>query len=122
MTFRWFVLGYLVLHSPAMQAQPGPNTAPTTFNHAIPFQLRSGFLILVEGRIGALTPLKFILDTGATHTVVDRRIADKLSLPRQQGKVLNFDRYAKVQWTNLPELQLGPLRAQDVHVMVDDLK
>jgi predicted aspartyl protease len=119
---RWFVLGYLVLHSPAIQAQPGPNTAPTTLNHAIPFQLRSGFLILVEGRIGALTPLKFILDTGATHTVVDRRIADKLSLPRQQGKVLNFDRYAKVQWTNLPELQLGPLHARDVQVMVSDLK
>jgi predicted aspartyl protease len=118
---RWFVIGCLLFDGPAMQAQPSPPPAPTTSNHAIPFQLGSGFLILVEGRIGPLTPLKFILDTGAMHTVVDGRIADKLSLPRQKGKVLNFDRYAKVQWTNLPELQLGPLQARDVHVMVSDL-
>jgi predicted aspartyl protease len=119
---RWFVLGCLALHSQAIQAQASPDTAPTTLNEAIPFQLGSGFLIVVEGSIGALTPLKFILDTGASHTVVDRKIADKLSLPRQKGKVLNFDRYAKVQWTNLAELQLGPLDARDVHVMVSDLK
>lgn len=119
---RWLVLGCLVLHSQAIQAQAGPNTAATTLSDAIPFQLGSGFLILMKGRIGPLTPLKFILDTGATHTVIDGRIADKLSLPRQKGKVLNFDRYAKVEWTNLPELQLGPLYARDVHVMVSDLK
>jgi predicted aspartyl protease len=119
---RWLVLACLVLHSQAIQAQASPNTATTTLNDAIPFQLGSGFLILMKGRIGPLTPLKFILDTGAMHTVVDGRIADKLSLPRQKGKVLNFDRYAKVEWTNLPELQLGPLYARDVHVMVSDLK
>lgn len=119
---RWFVIGCLLFYSHSIQAQPSPDTAPTTLNDAIPFQLASGFLILVEGRIGPLTPLKFILDTGATHTVVDRRIADKLSLPRQKGKVLNFDRYVKVEWTNLPELQLGPLHVRDVHAMVSDLK
>jgi predicted aspartyl protease len=113
----------LLFHSQAIQAQPRPETSPT-LNDAIPFQLRSGFLILVEGRIGPLTPLKFILDTGAKTTVVDIRTADKLSLPRQnqKEKVLNFDRLAKVQWTNLPELQLGPLHARDVHVMVGDLQ
>jgi predicted aspartyl protease len=119
---RWLVLGCIVLHSQAIQAQGSPNTAPTTANDSIPFQLGGGFLILVEGRIGPLTALKFILDTGATHTVVDEKIADKLLLPRQKGKVLNFDRYVKVEWTNLPELQIGPLHARDVHVMVSGLK
>jgi predicted aspartyl protease len=120
---RWFAIGCLLFHSQAIQAQPSPDTTPT-LSDAIPFQLRSGFLILVEGRIGPLTPLKFILDTGATSTIVDIRTADKLSLPRQnqEGKLLNFDRHATVQWTNLPELQLGPLHARDVHVMVSDLK
>ena len=47
--------------------------------NAIPFQLEGGFLIEVEGRIGQLEGLKFILDTGATHSVIDRRIADRLS-------------------------------------------
>jgi len=95
---------------------------PTPANDAIPFQLGNGFLIVIEGQIGPLTPLKFILDTGATHTMVDARIADKLSLPRHKGNVLNFDKLIKVDWTNLPELQLGPLGARNLPVMVGDLK
>jgi predicted aspartyl protease len=91
---------------------------------AIPFQLDGGFLILVDGRIGRLSPLKFVLDTGATHTVIDTKIAKRLLLPRQEGegKVVNFDREVEIAWTILPELQLGPLYARDIRVMVGDLR
>jgi predicted aspartyl protease len=88
----------------------------------MPFESGSGFLILVEGQIGPLTRLKFILDTGATHTVVDTKIAETLSLPRHKGRVLNFDKHIKVDWTNLPELHLGPLTARNFPAMVGDLK
>ena len=102
--------------------QQSINGAAARLSSEVPFQLSAGFLILVEGRVGPMTPLKFILDTGATHTVVDGKLADELSLPRRKGKVLNFDKDLKVDWTNLPELQVGPILARNAPVMVGDLK
>jgi predicted aspartyl protease len=98
-----------------------PHESP---REAIPFHLDGGFLILVDGRIGPLAPLRFVLDTGATHTVIDRAIAERLFLPRQEGKrtVLNFDKEVELEETNLPDLQVGPLDVRDVPAMVADLK
>ena len=92
-----------------------------TWLGSLPFQLSNDFLILVEGRIGSLYPLKFLLDTGTTHTMVDERIATRLSLKRQSGKVLNFDHFARIEWAKVPEIQLGPLTARDLPVMVGKL-
>jgi predicted aspartyl protease len=87
----------------------------------VPFELVSGFLVVVNGRIGDLDGLKFILDTGATRSVIDRKVADRLGLPRRAGAVLNFERRIPVGWTDIPELQVGPLRAEGVRLMVVDL-
>lgn len=91
-------------------------------SNAIPFESGSGFLILVEGQIGPLTQLKFILDTGTTNTMVDAKVADRLFLPRHKGKVLSFDKHIEVDWTSLPELRLGPLAVRNSPAMVGDLK
>jgi hypothetical protein len=56
---------------------------------AMPFELGSGFLIVVEGRIGTLTSLRFALDTGTTHGVMDAKITARLRLARKEGLVLN---------------------------------
>jgi hypothetical protein len=120
--FHCFAFGLLLIHANGAHSRQIRVAVSTPSNDAIPFQLANGFLIVIEGQIGPLTPLKFILDTGATHTMVDARIADKLSLPRHKGKVLNFDKGIKVDWTNLPELHLGPLAAHNFPVMVGDLK
>jgi predicted aspartyl protease len=121
-SFGWLVLGLASLFCQRIHAQQLLSVAQTDTNNTIPFQLKNNFLILVEGRIGDVGPLKFILDTGFTHTIVDARAAGNLPLVRQKGKVLNFDKYVPVDWTELPEIQLGPLRAQHVPVMVGDLK
>jgi hypothetical protein len=92
-----------------------------TWLGSLPFQLSNDFLIVVEGRIGSLSTLKFLLDTGTTHTMVDERIATRLSLKRQSGKVLNFDRFARIEWAKVPEIELGPLTARDLPVMVGKL-
>ena len=89
-----------------------------TRNFTIPFHLVRGFLIQVEGSIGSLTGLKFVLDTGTTRSMLDARLADKLSLPRQDGTVLNFDRPMKIAWTTVPDLQIGPLQAHNLRIMV----
>ena len=46
----------------------------------IPFRLTHGFLIVVQGSIGPLKDLSFVVDTGARHTVVDSSVARTLHL------------------------------------------
>jgi predicted aspartyl protease len=88
---------------------------------SIPFQLRRGFLIVVDGTVGSSAGLKFILDTGTTHSVLDTKVADKLSLPRQSATVLNFDRQVPIGWSNVSELQIGSLRVRNLSMVVASL-
>ena len=117
---RCAIVGVLLISvhgSVADEPLPGPSQA----HDQLPFQLSNGFLILVEGRIGSLFPLKFLLDTGTTHTMVDQRIATRLSLKRQSGEVLNFNHLVKIEWASVSEIQFGPLTARDLPVMVGRL-
>ena len=43
----------------------------------LPFKISHGFLIVVEGQVG-FQQAQMILDTGTSHTIVDRRVAQKL--------------------------------------------
>jgi len=90
-----------------------PSVSPT-----MPFELVSGFLVVVNGEIGNLHGLKFILDTGASHSLIDRKVADTLRLRRRSGKVISFGRRISVEWSDIPELRVGPLRAEAVRIMV----
>lgn len=107
------VLGLLSV--PPLNAQdPGKSPVSST----IPFQLRSGFLVVVNGQIGELEGLKFIVDTGASFTFIDRKVADRLKLPRRAGKTTNFDREVPVEWAVIPDLRVGPVRSGALRVMV----
>src|SRR5579863_4640364 len=110
------VLG-LVSTFPVNAQDPGKSPAQAT----IPFQLVSGFLVVVDGQIGDLEGLKFIVDTGASYTFIDRKVADRLKLPRRPGKTTNFDREVPVDWAVIPGLQIGPLRNRALRVMVAKL-
>src|SRR5262245_48568793 len=88
---------------------------------SIPFQLRGGFLIVVDVKVGPLSGLKFILDTGTTHSVLDARTADKLSLSRQDATVLNFNRQLKIGWSIVPEFEIGSLHIHNLRMMVASL-
>jgi hypothetical protein len=103
------------------QRDSAPRTIAPASEQAIPFELRSGFLVVVEGRIGSLTPVRFVLDTGTTHSMMDTKIAARLGLPRKEGLVVNLDRKTQVSWTNVPELQVGPLKIQGARMMVSEL-
>jgi len=90
-------------------------------SHTVPFELKSDFLVVVNGQIGDLHGLKFILDTGATYTVIDRRVADKLQVHREPGKVMNFDREVPVEWAQIPPLRIGPVEVKASRVLVGRL-
>jgi predicted aspartyl protease len=89
-----------------------------TVSPAIPFELVSNFLVVVKGQIGDLDGLKFIVDTGTTHSVIDRKVADRLRLQRHTEKVMNFDRDIPIEWSEIPDLRVGSLRSDAIRVMV----
>jgi aspartyl protease len=47
----------------------------------IRFRLRDGYLILVQARINGAGPFDFLLDMGATRTVIDPELARQLQVP-----------------------------------------
>ena len=125
----WLLASSLVLLAPTSYGQvtaslaasvAGPATSPATLKVKT-FDLREGFLIVVDGRIGPLEHLKFILDSGASHTVVSRKIADQLAVSREAGSVINFQSKLPVEWARFPEVQVGPIVATDARMMVADL-
>jgi len=95
-------------------AQLGPGTE-------LPFRISGGYLILVEGAIGTRTHLKFLLDTGASMSVVDSKIVDGLKLHREPTQSFNFDR--KLAWDQaaIPEVRFGPITAINTVMLVGSL-
>jgi len=110
------VLG--LLSAPPLDAQ---DPSKSSVSSTIPFQLRSGFLVVVNGQVGNLEGLKFIVDTGASYTFIDRKVADRLKLPRRPGKTTSFDREVPVEWAVIPDLRVGPVRTGAFRVMVAKL-
>jgi Aspartyl protease len=87
----------------------------------VSFELVAGYLVVVNGSIGPLRGLKFVLDTGATHSAVSSKIAEQLGLRHVAGKVFNIDKVVQTDWAALPEVEFGPIQANQVPVMITDL-
>jgi predicted aspartyl protease len=113
---------FLLLSAVHVGAQQDPPTNPNRQILAIPFVLQHGFLVVIDAQIDDLPGLHFIIDTGATHTIVDTTAANRLSLSLRHGKVLNYDHSVSLASTSLPDLQVGPVHFHDFPVMVGDLR
>jgi len=87
----------------------------------VPFRLSEGYLIQVEGQIGRRDRLRFILDTGASMSVVDRRITDALGFERQPTESFNFDRNLTWDQATIPSIRFGPVEAKNIVVLVGDM-
>jgi aspartyl protease len=87
----------------------------------IPFKLYRNYLIVVEGSLGKLERLNFLIDTGVNPTAVDLRIANKLRLTGGAQKLALFNHNTDVRQVVLPSLQLGPIRAEFLPGMIQDL-
>lgn len=89
----------------------------------IPFELSNGFLITVKGRIGTLEDLRFILDTGVTKTIVNRKVAKTLKLLVQHDlrRVLNFDQEVDMRWAVFPAIEFGSVKVTNVPLLVGEI-
>ena len=110
----WIIAIGFCCHDQACAQVSGDNTE-------IPFVLANGFLIEFEGAIGTSTGLKFILDTGATHSIVDRKLAATLGVLPHTKKLFDFDRYVEAGLGVFPDVLLGPVHATNVPLLIGDL-
>ena len=116
--YPWLLALALPFSSAAQQDPAAGSSLPSL---EVPFQLYNGYLIVVEGRIGELTGLKFILDTGVTTSVLDSKIAAKLKLSGRPNHVLNFGKTVPVESSTIPEVQFGPVQARNVEMFIASL-
>ena len=80
-----------------------------------------GYLIIVEGSVGSLQKLNFLLDTGAYPSVIDQKIAVHLGLVERPGRVNLSNKSVQTRVAVLPSLRLGPVRAESLPVLTQDL-
>jgi len=118
MLWGLLVLSDFLLLALSAQAQ-GQSTSESAT--AVPFDLVSDFLVVAEGGIESLDGLKFIVDTGSTWSAIDQKVAEKLRLNRQAGKMMNFDRYIPIEWADVTNIRIGPISAERARVMVMNL-
>lgn len=86
----------------------------------VPFRLHRGYMILVEGRIENLDGLTFLVDTGASSTLLNSCLARKLKIKGSQRKAVAYGRDLKVQGTILREFTIGATRFRTVPALIAD--
>jgi hypothetical protein len=64
--------------------------SPTHIPVTLPIRLFWNYLVIVEGSIGNVQKLHFLVDTGAYPSVVDQKIAHNLGLAEQPSRDSSF--------------------------------
>jgi hypothetical protein len=96
-------------------------SAPAGAPAKVPFHLCWGYLVLVEGSIGNVQKLNFLVDTGANPSVVDQRITQGLGLQGQAARVNLSSQSVGTRQAVLPSLALGPIRVASLLVLTEEL-
>ncbi len=121
MYFRKILIVFAVLlFSAAWRPADGRSRAQLASNE-MAVEIYDGYLVVCQGSANGLAGLRFLLDTGATDTAIDRNLAEKLGLRTRPAKVTSFDKTVESQWTGLREITFGPERASNARVLLEDL-
>jgi len=121
---RRFHLLLLILTVVANGCQPGiaqSLTGGTPGSADVDFELFHDYLIVLHGRVGPLDGLNFLLDTGATPSVLDPALAQKLGLHSTPIEIAVLQGTARGGTVTLPSLQIGPVGRSNFPVLLEDL-
>jgi predicted aspartyl protease len=92
-----------------------------TERQALKFDLYRDYLIVARGSAGPLKGLNFLLDTGASPTVLDRGLAQKLHLEELPASIAVLDGSVAAGQATVPSLTFGPMRRDNLPVLIEDL-
>jgi predicted aspartyl protease len=85
------------------------------------FHLYHDYLIVAQGSAGPLKGLNFLVDTGASPTVLDRQLAQRLGLDELPGSIVFVNGRVPAGQATVPSLELGPMRRHNLPILVEDL-
>jgi predicted aspartyl protease len=89
------------------------------------FKLYRGYLIVVSGSVGGLRNLHFVVDTGTSSSIADRRLVEKLGVRQRPGSVLVpgqiVGQIVGAAPAVLTDVQVGPISAKSLPVLALDL-
>jgi predicted aspartyl protease len=88
---------------------------------AVSFDLYRDYLIVARGSAGPVKGLNFLLDTGASPTVLDRRVAQKLHLDETPASIAVVEGSVHAGQATLPSLKFGPVQKDSLPVLIEDL-
>jgi predicted aspartyl protease len=98
-----------------------PVYPPKTKTTTVGFELYRDYLIVVHGSAGPLKGLNFLLDTGATPSVLDTRLAAKLHLDSEPIDIAVLNGSVSGGTATAPTLDLGPIHRNNLPVLIEDL-
>jgi hypothetical protein len=87
----------------------------------IPFGLYDGNLIIVKATVGSVKNVNLILDTGTSPSAISQTMADRLNVRGKAALVKMLKGTTQVQSVTLPRIQIGPLHADSITGVVEDL-
>src|SRR6266699_287830 len=87
----------------------------------IPFQLYNDNLIIVKATIGTVKNVNMILDTGTSPSAISQELADRMKLRGETESLQTLNGTIQTQSLILPSIQIGPLTASLIRVVVQDL-
>jgi Aspartyl protease len=87
----------------------------------IPFKLAQGFGIVVQGGIGPLTNLNFLVDTGAVPSVLSEKVAAHIGVTGVSGSLALLHNNIQAQYVTVDEVHFGSIRAVGLPMVVVDL-
>jgi hypothetical protein len=87
----------------------------------IPFGLYNGNLVIVKATIGTVKNVNLILDTGTSPSAISQELADRLKLRGKTESLQTLNGTIQTQSLISPSIQIGPLVASPIRVVVQDL-
>jgi hypothetical protein len=112
--------GVLCFGSPS--PRPAEGVERRSVAHAeIPFQFLNDNLVIVKVTVGAAKKINMILDTGTNPSAISQKLAERLKLPGKTEFLQTLNGTIQTQSVTLPSIQIGPLDARPIRVLVQDL-
>lgn len=119
--YFWFKVVLTVLLVVGQPASWGSSGVSRPAKTSVEFQLYRDYLIVVQGSVGPLKGLHFLLDTGSNPTILDSQLARRLHLEVTPAAVAVLNGDVRGGIATAPSLAMGPIRRANIPVVTKDL-